>query len=320
MTLREHLWHQRNFAGKLAVIRVNVKNGNHENWGVPVAAIFETGPSAVLDIGTDLDAQLTWLQEQNPDYLLSYPSNVLALAKACISKGIRLENLREIRTLSEAHNPELRAVCREAWGVPVTDIYSANEVGYIAFQCPEHEHFHIQSETLFVEVLNAQGEACQPGEIGRVVITTLHNYAMPLIRYEIMDYAEVGEACPCGRGLPVIKRVLGRQRNLITLPDGRQHWPSMGYGKWFGVAPIEQIQLVQKNLQQIEARLVMPRPLTPDEQAQMIPILQKSLGYAFQISFSYHDEIPRSASGKFEDFISEIDANADKQSGDVSSN
>lgn len=315
VTLREHLWHQRDFAGKLAVIRVNIKNSKHESWGSPAATVFETGPSVALDIGTDLDAQITWLQEQNPDYLLSYPSNVLALANICIGKGIRLEKLREVRTLSEAHNPELRAACREAWGVPVTDLYSANEVGYIALQCPDHAHYHIQSETMFVEVLNAHGDTCRPGEVGRVVLTPLHNYAMPLIRYEIMDYAEVGEACSCGRGLPVIRRILGRQRNLITLPDGKQHWPSMGYGKWIGVAPIEQIQLVQKSLQQIEARLVIPRPLTPDEQKRMIPILQESLGYAFQISFSYHDEIRRSASGKFEDFISEIDASAGRQSG-----
>jgi len=318
VTLREHLWHQRDFAGKLAVIRVNIKNGSQENWGPPAATVFETGPSVALDIGTDLDTQIAWLQEQNPDYLLSYPSNVLALANICISKGIRLENLREVRTLSEAHNPELRAACREAWGVPVTDIYSANEVGYIALQCPEHTHYHIQSETMFVEVLNARGAHCQPGEIGRVVLTPLHNYAMPLIRYEIMDYAEAGEACSCGRGLPVIKRILGRQRNLITLPDGKQHWPSMGYGKWFGIAPIEQIQLVQKSLHQIEARLVISRLLTPDEQQRMIPILQESLGYAFQISFSYHDEIRRSASGKFEDFISEIGASAGRQSGKIS--
>ncbi len=311
MTLREHLWHQRDFAGKLAIIRVNIRGGKHENWGSPVATVFQTGRSDSLDIGTDINTQLAWLQEHNPDYLLSYPSNVLALANASISKGIRLKNLREVRTISEALNPKLRAACREAWGVTVIDTYSANEVGYIAFQCPGHEHYHIQSETMFVEILNDQGSACQPGEIGRIVLTPLHNYAMPLIRYEIMDYAEVGAACPCGRGLPVIKRILGRQRNLICLPDGSRHWPNTGYSNWMDIAPIEQIQLVQKSLHDIEARLVMPRTLTLDEQKQMIPILQKSLGYAFQISFSYHRELCRSASGKFEDFISEVSNSAD---------
>jgi phenylacetate-CoA ligase len=309
MTLREHLWHQRDFAGKLAIIRVNVRSGEYENWGSPAATVFQTGGSVTLDIGTDLNIQLAWLKKHNPDYLLSYPSNVLALANACISKGIRLENLREVRTIGEALNPELRSACREAWGAPVTDTYSANEVGYIAFQCPGHEHYHIQSETMFVEILNDQGATCQPGETGRIVLTPLLNYAMPLIRYEIMDYAEAGTACPCGRGLPVIRRILGRQRNLIHLPDGSQHWPSTGYNNWMGIAPIEQIQLVQKSLHDVEARLVMPRPLTPDEQKRMVPILQKSLGYAFQISFSYHHELCRNASGKFEDFISEAGKN-----------
>lgn len=313
LTLRDHLWHRRDFKGKLAVLRVGTRNGALNNWGPPADLVFETGPAAALEIGTSIDIQARWLQEQEPDYLLSYPSNILGLANHCLEKGIKLQHLREVRTLGEAQRPELRAVCQQAWGAPVVDMYSANEIGYIALQCPDHEHYHVQSESVLVEILMEDGTPCQPGEIGKMVVTSLHNYAMPLIRYELGDYAEAGEPCSCGRGLPVIKRILGRQRNLIVLPDGKQHWPSMGYSKWIGIAPIEQIQLVQRSSYQFEVRLVMPRPLTPDEQKRMIPILQESLGYAFQISFSYHDELHRSASGKFEDFISEVDTSAGRQ-------
>ena len=56
----------------------------------------------------------------------------------------------------------------------------------------------------------------------RVVISTLHNFAMPLLRYDIGDFAEVGDDCPCGRRLPVLKRILGRQRNLLCLPSGQR--------------------------------------------------------------------------------------------------
>lgn len=316
LTLREHLWHKRNFQGKLAVIRISTKKNVLKSWGPPADLVFETGPAAALDIKTPIDMQAKWLHEQDPDYLLSYPSNILGLANHCIEKGIKLNKLREVRTLGEAFNPELRAICHQAWGVPVVDMYSAQEAGYIALQCPDHEYYHVQSEAVLVEILNEDGSPCKPGEIGKLVVTTLHNYAMPLIRYEIGDYAEVGEHCSCGRGLPVIKRILGRQRNLIILPDGKKHWPSMGYSKWMGIAPIEQIQLVQKTLHQVEVRLVMPRPLTPDERRRMIPILQESLGYAFQISFSYHDEICRSSSGKFEDFISEVGTSTGRQPGE----
>jgi phenylacetate-CoA ligase len=54
------------------------------------------------------------------------------------------------------------------------------------------------------------------------VVTPLHNFAMPLIRYAIGDYAEAGPPCACGRGLPVLARILGRARNLLTLPHGER--------------------------------------------------------------------------------------------------
>ncbi len=306
LSLRDNLWHGRDFRRKLAVIRESIKHSARDAWGIPTSAIFDTGPYVSLDIRTDLATQLTWLQEEQPDYLVSYPSNIEALAALCVAKGIRLEGLREVRTLSETLSPELRVACREAWGVPIADMYSASEIGYIALQCPDYEHYHIQSEAVLVEVLSAEGQPCGPGEIGRIVLTSLHNFAMPLIRYEIGDYVQLGEPCPCGRGLPVITRIMGRLRNLVTLPDGRQNWPILRTRYLMEVFPLRQIQVVQRSLEQIEVKLVVARPLLPEEESKYIAILQGSLGYPFQISFSYHDAIPRSASGKYEDFVSAI--------------
>src|SRR6185295_14515719 len=99
------------------------------------------------------------------------------------------------------------------WGVGVVDVYSSEECGQIALQCPEHEQYHVQSESVLVEVLDDEGRPCAPGTIGRVVLTTLQNFAMPLIRYDIGDFAEPGPACPCGRALPVLTRIVGRVRN-----------------------------------------------------------------------------------------------------------
>ncbi len=305
-SLRDHLWHQRDLNGKLAIVRGETKSEAHTGWGPSTDTIFKTGPCITEDIRTDVAVQVKWLQEQNPDYLLSYPTNIRALAEICLAKNIRLENLREVRTLSETLNPEVREICRAAWGVPVVDMYTTSEVGYIALQCPKHEHYHVQSEGVLVEVLNQENKPCRPGEIGRIVVTVLHNFAMPLIRYELMDYVELGETCPCGRGLPVIKRILGRQRNLVTSPDGRRNWPMLGMKSFTEVAPIRQFQVIQHSLEHIEMRLVMPRPLSPEEQVKCTAILQKNLCYPFKISFSYHDEIARDANGKFEDFKSEV--------------
>ena len=158
--------------------------------------------------------------------------------------------------MGETITDEFRGICQEVWGKPVADMYSCEEAGYIALQCPKHEHYHIQSENILVEVLDEHDKPCRPGEIGRVVLTTLHNFAMPLIRYEILDYAEVGGECPCGRGLPVLKRIVGRQRNMITHPDGSQHWPSFPASTWSHIGPIRQMQMIQKEPDYIVINLV----------------------------------------------------------------
>ncbi|OGQ96336.1 MAG: hypothetical protein A2521_10835 [Deltaproteobacteria bacterium RIFOXYD12_FULL_57_12] len=312
-TLREHFWRRRDFSGTLAAIRHFAGGGAQHpgltatDWGPWTAAITRTGPSHMLNSNTDIGLQAAWLLDKNPDYFLSYPSNLKELADYFIKSGLKLPRLREIRTMGEVVDENVRAICQQAWDVPLADIYTAQEIGYIALQCPQHaENYHVQSENLLVEVLNDHNQACRPGEIGKVAVTTLHNYAMPLIRYEVGDYAEVGTPCPCGRGLPVLSRVLGRQRNMLVLPDGRRIWPTFGVSTWAQDLPIIQFQFVQKDLERIEARLVTSRPLTNDEEARLISALHRRLTYPFQVDFTYMTEIPRSSSGKFEDFMSDV--------------
>jgi phenylacetate-CoA ligase len=201
--------------------------------------------------------------------------------------------------------PDLRTVCQEVFGVPLVDIYTCKEVGYMAIQCPQCENYHIQSENLLVEILDDEDNPCQPGQPGRIIVTGLHNLAMPLLRYEIRDYAIPGPPCACGRGLPVISRVLGRSRNMVTLPNGDKKWP-IGFLKCAEIAPIQQFQFVQKNLTQIEARLVTERPLTEKEHELLRETLNQTFGYSFELVIHYLNSIPRSANGKFEEFVSEI--------------
>jgi phenylacetate-CoA ligase len=168
----------------------------------------------------------------------------------------------------------------------------------------------VQSETVLLEVLDEQGRPCAPGAVGRVVVTPLYNFAMPLLRYAIGDYAMVGGPCPCGRGLPVLDRVQGRVRNMLTAPDGGRYWPSFGSRRFREIAPIRQHQFVQKTLQRLQARLAVERPLTPEEEATLRAHILTRLPAAFEIEFVYVDEIPVSAAGKLENFISEIDGTA----------
>jgi phenylacetate-CoA ligase len=187
-------------------------------------------------------------------------------------------------------------------------MYSVQETGYLALQCPEHAHYHVQGEGVLLEVLDAAGRTCAPGEVGRVVVTPLHNFAMPLIRYDIGDYAEVGERCACGRGLPVLNRILGRVRNMVTLPSGERYWPPVYGERYREVAPIRQFQIVQKSLERLEVKLVADRELTAAEQGKLRDLIHQRIRYPFELTFTYHDEIPRGPGGKYEDFKSELAA------------
>ena len=302
LLLRDHLWHGRDLGGKLAAIRSKTEDRNFADWG-PATAAFVTGPSVVRSLVIDLDQQLRWLEAENPDYLLTFATNLRALAIRGMELGIRLPGLKQARTYGETLQPDTREIVREAWGVEIADSYSSEELGYIALQCPGHEHYHLQAESLIVEVLDAEGRPCRPGEVGQVTVSMLHNFAMPLLRYASGDYAEVGEPCACGRGLPVLKRIAGRQRNMLRRPDGVRYWPSFPIEAWRRAAPVLQLQLVQHALDHIEARLVMSRDFSGDERERLAAALRDCLGYPFRITLNRVDAIPRGAGQKYEDFV-----------------
>ncbi|MBI3096415.1 MAG: phenylacetate--CoA ligase family protein [Rhodocyclales bacterium] len=306
-TLRDHLWHRREFAGKLCAIRSRVNDMEMRGWGPATDALFATGPSALLNIRADPAQQLEWLQQHNPDYLLSHPTNLRELARLSLREGVKLPRLRQVRSFGEALPHDLRTLCREAWGVGVVDVYSAEEVGYIALQCPGHEHYHLQSEHLLIEILDPAGRPCAPGAVGRVVVTTLHNFAMPLLRYALDDYAEVGAACACGRGLPVLTRILGRSRNMLTLPDGRRYWPSFPEMR-YAAASIRQLQIIQHTRGMVEARFVAERGLQAEEERALIAAIRDALGYPFAVTLTPVAEIRRPPSMKYEDIVSLVAA------------
>lgn len=310
-TLRDHLWHKRDFSKTLAVIRCFDKKSSSQvktmsNWGSATEVVTQTGKAYALDIRNSIDVQFDFIQEKKPDYLLTYPSNALALAEYCCSQQMTFSPLLELRTFGETLSDSTRLYCETAFNTKVVDLYSCQEAGYIALQCPENKHYHIQSESVFVEILNDENLHCLPGEIGRVVISSLNNFATPLIRYEIGDFAEVGSRCSCGRGQLVLKKILGRARNLLSYPDGRKNWPVFGVKQFDTIVKIKQFQFIQKTTQDLIMKLVVDNPLTGEQEDRLRTHILQSLGYGFKLDFQYQEEIKRSSSGKFEDFISEV--------------
>lgn len=310
ITLRDHLWHERDLTGRLAAIRADLNDEvppegvEGDNWGPSTAAVYPNGPCGVFSVRYDVARQAEWLKTQKPDYLLTYPSNLMALAQHFAAGGTTPPSLRGVSTYGEALPEDLRPLVRELWGVDLVDTYSAQELGYLALQCPRGEDYHTQAESVYVEVLDEQGEPCGPDQIGRVLVSTLHNYAVPLLRYELGDYAEVGPPCACGRGLPVLRRILGRQRNMWVLPDGARVWPLFGSREWGHIDALRQLQLIQHDVDRIEAKVAGPRPLTRAEESEVAGLLRKRFDYPFELVFTYVDVIDRTPSRKFEDFVS----------------
>ena len=315
--LRDHLWHTRDFMRKLCVIRWLPK-GTAEpplgmrspRWGNVVAPVFATGPGSMLNVAAPLEQQIAWLVQEQPDYLQSFPSNLAALAEHCLAHDIKLPALREVLTIGEGVTDRHRKLFHQAWGAKTIDIYTCEEAGYLALQCPGFDHYHVQSENVMLEIVDEQGQPCVPGQTGQVLITTLHNYATPLIRYEVGDMAEFGEPCACGRGLPVIRKIHGRKRNRLILPSGRSEFPYLGeHGeieKLTGLK-VHQFQCVQNSLEEVELKLVTQRPFTDEENARVARLMQDHLGHPFRVVCTFHADIPKGPTGKFEEFICKVE-------------
>lgn len=306
LVVRDHLWHRRDFSAKFAGIHFFTKVGAHPGWNPAINVAFRTGPGAVNSVGTDVAAQFAWLVAERPAYLLTTPSNLAALVRHGVAIGRSPDGLKQVMTYAEPLGHGLRRAVREHWGIGLVDAYSCTEAGALALQCPEAEHYHVQSENVYLEVLGEDGTPCAPGETGRVVITPLHNFAMPLLRYDLGDFAVVGEPCKCGRGLPVLKSVVGRVRNMARDPAGRLFQPGFDAALDESRLPVAQFQFVQETTQLVEMSYVLDRELTREEMGRFSEAVKRTLPYPFEMRFRRVQSIARGPGGKYEGFVSKV--------------
>lgn len=302
-SLREHLWWKSDFAARFAVVRANLTAGvSRPDWGPPASLLFHTGPAEARPAMCPVDELVSWLTGFSPQHLLSLPGSLAAVIATLERTGQRLPELTTVRTVSETVSPALREQVRRMFGARIQDSYSSQEGGIMAAQCPEAGTYHV-SEHILLEIVDAEGRPCAPGQTGRILVTDLINFATPLIRYEIGDYAEVGEPCPCGRSLAPIRRFLGRERNLVLLPDGTRHWPLVGFHRWDEVFPVRQFQFIQTDRESITAKMSADSRPTREQEDRLTAIIQAALGHRFDIRFAWQTEpLPRGPGGKFEEF------------------
>lgn len=238
------------------------------------------------------------LKKFRPVAIIAYARSLALVARFYKQKGLDVYQPQGIITSAETLSEEDRHVIEEVFGAKVFNRYGCREVSVIASECEEHDGMHTMAECLIVEVVDAQGKPCAPGEIGSVVVTDLFNYAMPLIRYRVGDMAALKEgACPCGRGLPMLERVEGRVTDFLVGNDGRLVSGVYVGTYLIGKCPtLGQIQVLQERAGELFFK-VTQQP-TENEQRFIVDTAKQMLGEDTLIDIEHVAEIPKSRSGK----------------------
>lgn len=172
-----------------------------------------------IPVTLSAEKQLNMLLEQAPDVIFGYPSSLYEIGKLIEEHNIQIKNPKFINSNSELLTEPTREYIKSVFGCSVYNEYSSFEVHSIASECPK-KRMHIHLDNNIVEVIK-DGEQVEPGERGEIVVTNLHNKAMPFIRYRTGDIGALSDQhCECGRGLPLLDMIEGRKDEFLHLPSG----------------------------------------------------------------------------------------------------
>jgi phenylacetate-CoA ligase len=285
---------------------VSTNSDNTDAWLVTRGRLL--GARFASHIG-DLEQQAEWLRKLDPLYLYAFPVNLDGLARVFEVRRWRLSSLRRIFSGSEVLEDSVRDRLRRAFGVEASDNYGSTEA-FLAWECPQRK-YHINAEHVLLEIVDEGGRPSPPGAMGRVLLTTLQNHRMPLIRYEIGDYAIAAEgSCPCGRTLPLIGQILGREINLFVDSSGKRFVP---WPLFRALAPrecIKQSQVIQRAVGRFVVRFVSDRDLFPQEEVEIANHFEIVTRARVTIEFERRERLPRAPSGKFMLAMSEVGADS----------
>jgi phenylacetate-CoA ligase len=162
------------------------------------------------------------LNRYRPEVIVAYTKPIYELARHIDEQGLRPFQPKSIVVGAEKLHDFERELVERIFGAPVFETYGSREFMLIGAECDRHNGMHLNMEHLFVEILDACGQPTPPGDEGELVVTDLYNYGMPFVRYATGDRAVAGlDQCSCGRGLPLLKKIAGRQLDMLRTPDGR---------------------------------------------------------------------------------------------------
>ncbi len=243
------------------------------------------------------------LEEFQPEFMVSYPSFIYLLARFMESQGKPKFRLKAITTVSEQLYEFQKELFKKVFGCEVYSYYGSFEMHQIAVECSEHSGYHIAAESVIIEVVNDEGVPVSVGEEGRIIITNLHNCAMPFIRYDIGDVGLLSsEICPCGRGLPLLARIVGRTTDFLITRNGNKI-PSIAI-PWEFLASegVEQFQIVQESYGDMIVKIVLTETYQKEHVDQLSDRIMDQFGSmvgdGMNVTVEFVDQIPATRDGK----------------------
>ena len=309
-TLRSDEWSGWRFGERLALVWGDPDYLRRRGWrGRLRAALLErtVGLDTLKMDAANLERFARELLRRPPSLIFGHAHSVYLVSEYWRSAGHPPLRPRGIVTTAMVLHDWQRRSIENVFGCPVTNRYGCEEVSLIACECERHDGLHVNADGVCVEVLRG-GRPAAPGEPGSVVVTDLSNRAMPLLRYQVGDVAVLaGRRCPCGRGLPLLERLEGREADYVVTPAG--HLISgISLTDHFGaqVAGIAQLQIVQEEVEYFRFRIVRDAAFGPATLERLEELVAERFGPGVSFNCEYVDQIPQEQSGKYRFCISKV--------------
>lgn len=239
--------------------------------------------------------------------LMDSANHAEILARENLRQGKPL-SLTGIECIGTGITEEQQSLFAESFGTRAISPYSSSEAALMAFECPHgHDHLHVCSETVLLEILDDKGREVPAGESGRAVVTPFFNSAQPLIRYEQGDILVRGKACPGGITLPVIQQIIGRSDAIFKFPDHEVSVFGLDIAFVRNQLQADAFQIAQTAAQALELRYLSANVAGSDATQSVTAELRKFFRPEISIAFRRVADIPFNAGGKQQRYVREFE-------------
>jgi phenylacetate-CoA ligase len=261
---------------------------------------------STLNMGEkEMRGYMATINDFRPRFVRGYASSIYAFARWAQENDVRLHQPHAVFTTSEKLYPRMRETITSVFGCDVFDGYGLYDGGLTAFECPEHAGLHIDTERSVMEIIDAEGRRKESGQ-GRIIATSLFNFAMPLIRYDTNDLGHlIDDECACGRPYRMLKEICGRSGDFLYTPEGKAVH-SLLFAYIFDELPwVKEYQVVQERLDHITIRIIPERGFDERKLNDARALIQRQ-SEAWKIDFDVVDRIEKTRAGKYKYIINNM--------------